>query len=179
MGDRVVNSVGLVRDETRGEEVLEGSRVGDEGRARDNSITDAPVTRTASAAAKPCQGDSFEFYLITGSFPDGSSFIRVSLPLAEYLVSLQPRTDEPVTSYMPNLQPRTYTVSFQSCHVAASDWPAANNVAATSSATWLINTGQWSVDGGQPSVNGWPTVVNRWSTAGQRPTTTGLPQTTY
>ncbi|GJX96653.1 hypothetical protein Tco_0352451 [Tanacetum coccineum] len=35
---------------------------------------DAPVTRTASAAAKPCQGDSFEFYLITGSFPDGSSF---------------------------------------------------------------------------------------------------------
>ncbi|GJR33058.1 putative ribonuclease H-like domain-containing protein [Tanacetum coccineum] len=29
--------------------------------------SDAPVTRTASAAAKPCQGDSFEFYLITGS----------------------------------------------------------------------------------------------------------------
>ncbi|GKB28060.1 reverse transcriptase domain-containing protein [Tanacetum coccineum] len=33
-------------------------------------VLDAPVTRTASAAAKPCQGDSFEFYLITGSFPD-------------------------------------------------------------------------------------------------------------
>ncbi|GKB86530.1 hypothetical protein Tco_0958802 [Tanacetum coccineum] len=28
---------------------------------------DAPVMRTASAAAKPCQGDSSEFYLITGS----------------------------------------------------------------------------------------------------------------
>ncbi|GJV15894.1 hypothetical protein Tco_1361217 [Tanacetum coccineum] len=27
----------------------------------------APVMRTASAAAKPCQGDSSEFYLITGS----------------------------------------------------------------------------------------------------------------
>ncbi|GJS65742.1 hypothetical protein Tco_0680306 [Tanacetum coccineum] len=26
---------------------------------------DAPVIRTASAAAKPCQGDSLEFYLIT------------------------------------------------------------------------------------------------------------------
>ncbi|GJW02014.1 retrovirus-related pol polyprotein from transposon TNT 1-94 [Tanacetum coccineum] len=29
--------------------------------------------RTASAAAKPCQGDSSEFYLITGRNPDGSS----------------------------------------------------------------------------------------------------------
>ncbi|GJV70080.1 hypothetical protein Tco_1485589 [Tanacetum coccineum] len=29
--------------------------------------------RTASAAAKPCQGDSSEFYLITGRIPDGSS----------------------------------------------------------------------------------------------------------
>ncbi|GJZ90904.1 hypothetical protein Tco_0662831 [Tanacetum coccineum] len=29
--------------------------------------------RTASAAAKPCQGDSSEFYLITGSNPDGGS----------------------------------------------------------------------------------------------------------
>ncbi|GJW86720.1 hypothetical protein Tco_0162060 [Tanacetum coccineum] len=28
---------------------------------------DAPVMRTASAVAKPCQGDSSEFYLITGS----------------------------------------------------------------------------------------------------------------
>ncbi|GJT42066.1 hypothetical protein Tco_0941931 [Tanacetum coccineum] len=27
----------------------------------------APVMRTASAAAKPCQGDSLEFYLITGN----------------------------------------------------------------------------------------------------------------
>ncbi|GJR61861.1 hypothetical protein Tco_1504023 [Tanacetum coccineum] len=27
----------------------------------------------ASAAAKPCQGDSSEFYLITGRIPDGSS----------------------------------------------------------------------------------------------------------
>ncbi|GKA95994.1 putative ribonuclease H-like domain-containing protein [Tanacetum coccineum] len=32
-------------------------------------VVDAPVMRTASRAAKPCQGDSFEFYLITG-FPD-------------------------------------------------------------------------------------------------------------
>ncbi|GJZ42835.1 hypothetical protein Tco_0590090 [Tanacetum coccineum] len=30
-------------------------------------LVDAPVIRTASAAAKPCQGDSLEFYLITGS----------------------------------------------------------------------------------------------------------------
>ncbi|GJT78183.1 hypothetical protein Tco_1044908 [Tanacetum coccineum] len=34
---------------------------------------DALVLRTASAAAKPCQGDSSEFYLITGSILDGSS----------------------------------------------------------------------------------------------------------
>ncbi|GJS86749.1 hypothetical protein Tco_0769385 [Tanacetum coccineum] len=34
---------------------------------------DALVLRTASAAAKPCQGDSSEFYLITG-IPDGSSW---------------------------------------------------------------------------------------------------------
>ncbi|GKD91997.1 hypothetical protein Tco_1371834, partial [Tanacetum coccineum] len=27
----------------------------------------APVMRTASAAAKPCQGDSSKFYLITGN----------------------------------------------------------------------------------------------------------------
>ncbi|GKF73076.1 hypothetical protein Tco_0219408, partial [Tanacetum coccineum] len=37
----------------------------------------ALAMRTASAAAKPCQGDSSEFYLITGSiyteFPDGGS----------------------------------------------------------------------------------------------------------
>ncbi|GJW46715.1 retrovirus-related pol polyprotein from transposon TNT 1-94, partial [Tanacetum coccineum] len=30
----------------------------------------------ASAAAKPCQGDSFEFYLITGSFPDAKKKIQ-------------------------------------------------------------------------------------------------------
>ncbi|GJW59768.1 hypothetical protein Tco_0109103, partial [Tanacetum coccineum] len=29
--------------------------------------------RTTSTAAKPCQGDSLEFYLITGRIPDGSS----------------------------------------------------------------------------------------------------------
>ncbi|GJS13881.1 hypothetical protein Tco_0408353 [Tanacetum coccineum] len=29
-------------------------------------LVDAPVMRMASAAAKPCQGDSSEFYLITG-----------------------------------------------------------------------------------------------------------------
>ncbi|GJV88091.1 hypothetical protein Tco_1532029 [Tanacetum coccineum] len=31
-----------------------------------NKLCDALVMRTASAAAKPCQGDSSEFYLITG-----------------------------------------------------------------------------------------------------------------
>ncbi|GJY30249.1 hypothetical protein Tco_0413744 [Tanacetum coccineum] len=31
-----------------------------------SSAVDALVTRTASAAAKPCQGDSFESYLIIG-----------------------------------------------------------------------------------------------------------------
>ncbi|GJT80950.1 hypothetical protein Tco_1055292 [Tanacetum coccineum] len=30
--------------------------------------------RTASAAAKPCQGDSLEFYLITGRIPDDRRF---------------------------------------------------------------------------------------------------------
>ncbi|GJX73504.1 hypothetical protein Tco_0312099 [Tanacetum coccineum] len=35
-----------------------------------SSAVDAPVTRTASAAVKPCQGYYFDFYLITGSFPD-------------------------------------------------------------------------------------------------------------
>ncbi|GKA74931.1 hypothetical protein Tco_0781309 [Tanacetum coccineum] len=30
-----------------------------------------PIMRTPSAAAKSCQGDSFEFYLITGGNPDG------------------------------------------------------------------------------------------------------------
>ncbi|GJX80317.1 hypothetical protein Tco_0328466 [Tanacetum coccineum] len=30
-------------------------------------LCDARLTRTASAAAKPCQGDSFEFHLITSS----------------------------------------------------------------------------------------------------------------
>ncbi|GKE58161.1 hypothetical protein Tco_1497346 [Tanacetum coccineum] len=30
-------------------------------------IWDAPIMRTTSAAAKPCQGDSSKFYLITGS----------------------------------------------------------------------------------------------------------------
>ncbi|GKF96940.1 hypothetical protein Tco_0292761, partial [Tanacetum coccineum] len=30
-------------------------------------LVDAPVMRTASAAAKPCQGDSSKLYLITGS----------------------------------------------------------------------------------------------------------------
>ncbi|GJU53621.1 hypothetical protein Tco_1227335 [Tanacetum coccineum] len=34
------------------------------------SLTRAPVIRTASTAVKPCQGDSLEFYLITGN-PDG------------------------------------------------------------------------------------------------------------
>ncbi|GJY42357.1 hypothetical protein Tco_0429627 [Tanacetum coccineum] len=34
---------------------------------------DVPVMRTASTAAKPCQEDSSEFYLITGSIPNGSS----------------------------------------------------------------------------------------------------------
>ncbi|GJT22819.1 hypothetical protein Tco_0892756, partial [Tanacetum coccineum] len=31
------------------------------------AAVDAPVMRMASAAAKTCQGDSLEFYLITGS----------------------------------------------------------------------------------------------------------------
>ncbi|GJY48979.1 hypothetical protein Tco_0438935 [Tanacetum coccineum] len=39
------------------------------------------------------------------------------------MISLQPRTDEPATSYLPNQQPCTCTVSYQSYHVAASDWP--------------------------------------------------------
>ncbi|GJZ12906.1 hypothetical protein Tco_0548136 [Tanacetum coccineum] len=43
---------------------IEGSRHG----------PNALVLRTASAAAKPCQGDSSELYLITGSIPDGSSW---------------------------------------------------------------------------------------------------------
>ncbi|GJZ03714.1 hypothetical protein Tco_0536989 [Tanacetum coccineum] len=41
--------------------------------SRPTQDTDAPIMRTASAAAKPCQGDSSEFYLIIG-IPDGSSW---------------------------------------------------------------------------------------------------------
>ncbi|GJZ99860.1 hypothetical protein Tco_0672411 [Tanacetum coccineum] len=36
-----------------------------------HAALDASVMRTATIAAKPCEGDSFEFYLITGSIPDG------------------------------------------------------------------------------------------------------------
>ncbi|GJZ66028.1 hypothetical protein Tco_0622724 [Tanacetum coccineum] len=54
------------------------------------------------------------------------------------MISLQPRTDEPATSYLPNQQPRTCTFNYQSCHVAASDWPATNDVAATQ---WQVNDG--------------------------------------
>nr|GEV82561.1 retrovirus-related Pol polyprotein from transposon TNT 1-94 [Tanacetum cinerariifolium] len=35
---------------------------------------DAPIMRTAITVAKPCQGDSLEFFLITGSNPDGRSY---------------------------------------------------------------------------------------------------------
>ncbi|GJS09966.1 hypothetical protein Tco_0366762 [Tanacetum coccineum] len=43
-----------------------------------DSQCDAPVIRTASAVAKPCQGDSLESYLITGSQPatDNSSEVQ-------------------------------------------------------------------------------------------------------
>ncbi|GJS89207.1 hypothetical protein Tco_0771843 [Tanacetum coccineum] len=34
-------------------------------------LTDAPVTRTASTAVKPCQEDSYEFYLITDNLNVG------------------------------------------------------------------------------------------------------------
>ncbi|GJZ84525.1 hypothetical protein Tco_0649864, partial [Tanacetum coccineum] len=39
---------------------------------------DAPVMRTTSAAAKPCQGDSSEFYLITGNPDGGRSWFKTS-----------------------------------------------------------------------------------------------------
>ncbi|GJZ79226.1 retrovirus-related pol polyprotein from transposon TNT 1-94 [Tanacetum coccineum] len=53
---------------------------GNPSRVNINQLCDAPVTRAASAAAKPCQGDSFEFYLITG-FPTvaASSPCRVKI----------------------------------------------------------------------------------------------------
>ncbi|GJV86223.1 hypothetical protein Tco_1530161 [Tanacetum coccineum] len=40
---------------------------GSPSRVNIKQLCDAPVTRTASAAVKSCQGDSFEFYLITYS----------------------------------------------------------------------------------------------------------------
>ncbi|GJU30185.1 retrovirus-related pol polyprotein from transposon TNT 1-94 [Tanacetum coccineum] len=42
----------------------------------EKKVFDEVVTRMASAAAKPCQGDSFEFYLITGSDVDPILFKR-------------------------------------------------------------------------------------------------------
>ncbi|GJY66881.1 retrovirus-related pol polyprotein from transposon TNT 1-94 [Tanacetum coccineum] len=39
----------------------------------------APITRTASAAATPCQGDSFEFYLITGQVDGVSTIFQMSM----------------------------------------------------------------------------------------------------
>ncbi|GJR89217.1 hypothetical protein Tco_0213228 [Tanacetum coccineum] len=41
------------------------SEDGNPGRVNIKQALDAPVLRTASAAAKPCQGDSSDFYLIT------------------------------------------------------------------------------------------------------------------
>ncbi|GJU04669.1 hypothetical protein Tco_1121099 [Tanacetum coccineum] len=41
-------------------------------------LWDAPVMRKASAAAKTCQGDSSEFYLITGNPDDGCSWFKIS-----------------------------------------------------------------------------------------------------
>ncbi|GJT96464.1 hypothetical protein Tco_1091982 [Tanacetum coccineum] len=36
-----------------------------------SKVSNAPVMRTASAAVKPCQGDSLKLYMITSSNPDG------------------------------------------------------------------------------------------------------------
>ncbi|GJT69651.1 hypothetical protein Tco_1028937 [Tanacetum coccineum] len=66
-------------------------------------LTLAPVTRTASAAAKPCQGDSFEFYLITGSFPDGQA-----PPSPDYM----PGPEHPPSSdYIPSPEYPKYVAS--------------------------------------------------------------------
>ncbi|GKA44427.1 hypothetical protein Tco_0737151 [Tanacetum coccineum] len=50
--------------------------------------TYAPVTRTASAAVKPCQGDSFEFYLITGIVSTQGTHRTLSAPKSPKLKSM-------------------------------------------------------------------------------------------
>ncbi|GJZ83501.1 hypothetical protein Tco_0648674 [Tanacetum coccineum] len=47
---------------------------------------DALVTRTASAAAKPCQGDSFELYLITGQVDGVSTMFQLSCSQGHILI---------------------------------------------------------------------------------------------
>ncbi|GKA81215.1 hypothetical protein Tco_0787907 [Tanacetum coccineum] len=60
-----------VSDEVLNIRVIPYSIYNDDGNPTSANIKQAlrQVTRTASVAAKPCQGDYFEFYLITGSFP--------------------------------------------------------------------------------------------------------------
>ncbi|GJZ11693.1 hypothetical protein Tco_0546452 [Tanacetum coccineum] len=60
----------------------------------EQTTTDAPVMSTASTAVKPCQGDSLEFYLITGSiYTDqritmaiATVFDEVTKPLRPYML---------------------------------------------------------------------------------------------
>ncbi|GKA83310.1 hypothetical protein Tco_0804905, partial [Tanacetum coccineum] len=51
-----------------------------------SSVIDASVMRMASASVKPCQGDSFEFYLITVA---ASSPCRVKIDKDKYMMKAQ------------------------------------------------------------------------------------------
>ncbi|GJS79857.1 putative reverse transcriptase domain-containing protein [Tanacetum coccineum] len=59
----------------------------EDGNTARANIKQALVLRTASAATKPCQGDSSEFYLITGSIPDRSSWIKFMVEIGDILRS--------------------------------------------------------------------------------------------
>ncbi|GJZ33335.1 hypothetical protein Tco_0578771 [Tanacetum coccineum] len=70
-----------------------------------NKLCDALVMRTASAAVKPCQGDSSEYYLIIGSNPDGNSQVKtckIDLLTQEYekfLISNEETIDSSFTKF--------------------------------------------------------------------------------
>ncbi|GJT04495.1 putative reverse transcriptase domain-containing protein [Tanacetum coccineum] len=60
-------------------------------------LVDAPVTRTASAAVKPCQEDSFEFYMITEEVPiEDQPYAAADSPIAlspSYITNSDPKED--------------------------------------------------------------------------------------
>ncbi|GJS70812.1 retrovirus-related pol polyprotein from transposon TNT 1-94 [Tanacetum coccineum] len=59
--------------------------------------------RTASAAAKPCQGDSLEFYLITGRIPNGSSCWKETIT-SNPIVPPKETSQTPIITFNPEVK---------------------------------------------------------------------------